>query len=110
METRLLNKLLSAMQFHAAIRYSLTARSRSRWERSSAPLPGQPSRVGRAAADEVKDSEDSTCYAGVRAQLEALGEAHVGYASLRLPTAEGQEVCIVGARPFSKARPKLLPA
>ena len=102
---------LSGAPSHGARRFSLTTRSRTRWRRGAAGRRGAASRrlAGGAAAsvmDEasVEDEEDAACYAGVRAQLAALGGAHVGYASLRARAASGQEVSIVGARPFSKAR------
>ena len=105
---------LNSAPSHWARRFSLTTRSRTRWRRGAAGRRGAGSRrlAGGAAAsvkDEVslEDEEDAACYAGVRAQLAALGSAHVGYASLRTRAASGQEVSIVGARPFSKARPLL---
>ncbi len=55
-----------------------------------------------AAAAEMGDSCVSP---GLRRQLEALGDAHVGYSSLQPP---GQRLSIVGARPFSKVPARLI--
>ncbi|KAK9826782.1 hypothetical protein WJX81_008513 [Elliptochloris bilobata] len=84
--------------------FSLTARSRTRWHRGTQRNAVRLGYAGGVAASKgvEEDSQGSTCYDGVRAQLRALGNAHVGFGSLRVRAASGQELSIVGARPFSK--------
>lgn len=69
--------------------HSMTATGRARLAQQQGP----------AAAAAMGDSAVSP---GVKRQLEALGDAHVGYSALRLP---GRRFSVVGGRPFSKVFP-----